>query len=178
MNEKEARKEGLTYAGPTANPWNKEECEKLKAQAAEIRAMGFRAVVVQSGATEWGGGHKLLYVDRNYMTYGYLKQNAPRSDGQKIIEAAKNRCADIMEQAYHEQEVLDKRVADERARLIEAGFGNLEGVQPSKTPKLIPMPCAYRSGSDCKAVTADSKPRCAFLRDGAKCGCVTEGVDA
>lgn len=128
MNEKEARKEGLSYAGPSANPWNKEECEALKAEAAAIRKMGFRAVVVQSGATEWGGGHKLLYVDDLYLTYKYLKQDMERSDGQKIIAAAEARCAEIMERARHEQEVLDKRVADKRAKLVEAGFGKLEGV--------------------------------------------------
>lgn len=73
MNERQAREQGLVFNGATASEWRKEEIEKLKTEAKEIRKLGFRAVVVHSGANEWGGGSYLLYTDNDYDDYQIAK---------------------------------------------------------------------------------------------------------
>lgn len=180
MNEKQARNEGLTYAGPAANVWDRKECEELKVEAAEIRKMGFRAVVVQSGANEWGGGSKLLYVDEDFMIYKFLKDEAKRSDGQMIIKAAEARCAEIMEDARRAQDALDASVADKRARLIKAGHADLEGVKPAvevPMPKLVPMPCMLRDGIKCNMDVKHA--HCAYRNPkSGVCMCVFGGQNA
>lgn len=176
MNEAQARSEGLQYEGGYAQPWNREECYDLLKRADDIRKKGFRAVVVQSGKNEWGGGAKLLYVDEDYATYKYLLQDMNRSDEQLVIEAAQRECDRIMDKARKEQEELDKRVADRRARLVAAGFENLEGVKKEVKQELMTIPCRFRDGDKCRGVDGDNLPMCAFLiRDGGKCGCVKEG---
>lgn len=117
MNEKQASLEGLQFEGGSASPWNAKECEKLRKEAAEIRKMGYRAVVVQSGLKEWGGGSKLLYVEHDYAIYKWMKNNEARSDEQREIAWAEERCRKIMEEAREKQAQLDKRVSEARAKL-------------------------------------------------------------
>lgn len=129
MNEKEARVNGLVFGGPTANPYNKEEVAELKAKAAKIRKMGFTAVVVQSGAKEWGGGSKLLYVDHDYDDYKYLLSQYKRADESLILAEARRKCDEIMLEATASQNRLNNSVADIRAKLLANGHKNLEGLE-------------------------------------------------
>lgn len=117
MNEAAARKEGLQFEGGSASPWNEKECEELRREAAEIRKAGFRAVVVQSGANEWGGGSKLLYVEHDYATYKWVKENEARIDEKREISWAEEKCRKIMEEANAKQAELDKHLAEARAKL-------------------------------------------------------------
>ena len=117
MNEAAARKEGLQFEGGSASPWDAEECKELRCKAAEIRKLGFRAIVVQSGANEWGGGSKLLYVEPDYSTYKWVKENEAHIEEKREISWAEEQCRKIMEEARLKQDVLDKRLADARAKL-------------------------------------------------------------
>lgn len=117
MNERQASLEGLQFEGATARPWDEKACEKLRKEAAEIRKMGFRAVVVQSGSNEWGGGSKLLYVEYDYAIYKWLKYNEARIDEQREIALAEERCREIMEEARKKQAQVDEQVAEARAKL-------------------------------------------------------------
>ena len=64
MNEREAQNQGMYFVGNTADPWDEQKIAKLKELAQHIRKLGFRAVVVKSGAREWGGGDYVLYADK------------------------------------------------------------------------------------------------------------------
>lgn len=102
MNERQAREQGLVFNGATASEWRKEEIEKLKTEAKEIRKLGFRAVVVHSGANEWGGGSYLLYTDNDYDDYQIAKGYSVYVNNEELY-------------LKHEEEVYLKRVAEIKA---------------------------------------------------------------
>lgn len=120
MNEKEASREGLVFHGATAKYWDENEVAKLKAKAKGIRALGFRAVVVQSGTSEWGGGSKLLYTEPLYRTYEWL-ESVKTYTPNHFIKAAEERCKKIMLEADKDQEEWDLRVADAKSKLANRG---------------------------------------------------------
>lgn len=91
MNEREASAEGLEFHGEIADSCIVAEVEKLKNVIKTIRALGFRAVVVQSGRTEWGGGTKLLYVESLYRTYEWL-ESIKKFTENHIIKGAEEQC--------------------------------------------------------------------------------------
>lgn len=119
MNQAQAHKEGLVFTGATADTWNKEECAQLRKEAAEIRKLGFKAIIVQSGVKEWGCGSKLLYTDKGYRDYEHACQcksfcNNYERDRQRIIEKYEA-----------ELKQLDERHAQDEAFIaeVEKKFG-------------------------------------------------------
>lgn len=117
MNERQAEKEGLRFEGSSARPWDEKQVEQLKKEASEIRKQGFRAVVVESGIHEWGGGSRLLYTDPDYQLSKWLERNASLSIEKYYIREAEKECIRIMEEAHLKQAKIDQVVADARERL-------------------------------------------------------------
>lgn len=115
MNMYQAEQEGLQFQGGTANEYRKDEIEKLKQRAKEIRKLGFKARAIKSGVNEWGGGCYVLMVEPNYMEY----QEAVR--GVSRIQGANARIASVKEQA--EKEINQIVTETERLKALCDKYG-------------------------------------------------------
>lgn len=113
MSMTSAENEGLVFQGKTADSWNSNAVADLKAYAAKIRKMGFKAKAVKSNKNEWGCGSYVLMVEPAYLDYerakdkvGYIQREQEMID--KIKAEAEVKIAEIRERANHYRTLCDK----------------------------------------------------------------------
>lgn len=112
MTVKQATAEGLRFTGIYAAYWDS-DIDEIKEEAKKIRALGFRACVVE----ECDG--KSVYAVTAYHAYKYYERNKARCERKDILTSAEEECKKIMERAAAEQAKLEKLMEDAKA-LYEA----------------------------------------------------------
>lgn len=116
MSMHSAEQEGLRFTGATASQYSQSEIDRLKARAAEVRKLGFKAKAVKSGAKEWGCGCYALMVEPAYFDY----EEAQRSV--TMIQSAGATIDKIRREAEEKIAQLEKAVEEAKAECDRFGI--------------------------------------------------------
>jgi len=116
MSMHSAEQEGLAFSGATANQHRQSEIDRLKAKAAEVRKLGFKAKAVKSGAREWGGGCYVLMVEPAYFDYEEAQRKVA------MIQSAEATIDKIRREAEEKIAQLKKEVEEAKAECGRFGI--------------------------------------------------------
>lgn len=116
MSMRSAEQEGLRFSGATANQYSKSEIDRLKAKAAEVRKLGFKAKAVKSGIREWGCGCYTLMVEPAYFDYEEARRKVA------MIRSAESAIDKIRQDAEEKIARLKKEVEEAKAECDKFGI--------------------------------------------------------
>lgn len=116
MSMRSAEQEGLEFNGATANQYRQSEIDRLKARAAEVRKLGFRAKAVKSGAKEWGCGCYVLMVEPAYFDYEEAQHKVT------MIQSVEATIDKIRREAEEKIAQLEKEVEEAKAECDKFGI--------------------------------------------------------